>query len=106
MGSTGRHRKVKLSDAAVEQIRNNIRTMDGLLEKVPVKKEAQNSLDGLKEQFSDNMKQQQILRGKVKDTSSGRLEEKLGVNSKQTETHTRSRSNNKTNALERQNSMV
>ena len=70
MGSTGRHRKVKLSDAAVEQIRNNIRTMDGLLEKVPVK------------------------------------EEKLGVNSKQTETHTRSRSNNKTNALERQNSMV
>ncbi len=99
-------KKVKLSDAAVEQIRNNIRTMDGLLEKVPVKKEAQNSLDGLKEQFSDNMKQQQILRGKVKDTSSGRLEEKLGVNSKQTETHTRSRTNNKTNELERQNSMV
>ncbi len=63
-------KKVKLSDAAVEQIRDNIRTMDGRLEKVPVK------------------------------------EEKLGVNSKQTETHTRSRSNNKTNELARQNSMV
>ena len=96
--------KFKMSDDSVKQIREDIGKLDGLLGKIPNNQDKKESLDNLRQQFSDNMKQQQILRGNVKDTNSRSIEEKLGVNNtKQTTTH--SRTHTKNNSPERQNSM-